>query len=622
MTQDDESGTSGYVADASTEESINTGPWKAFNGDGGAWEATPRRFNQNTGDWDGTTTTPYAISLVGSDTIYGEWVELKIPNKIQLHTCRIAPMTNSTYPNLGRHRSPRDGYILGRVGATGNWTVLKSWSGLIGGWEDLILRDFDIENQLEYYDYFRVVWTAINGNNNYSVNAGYGYASAGEIEFLGVPEYDPDAHGTDVTVKSVTNVPNTDWLEVYYDAKETSSYSGSGATVTDLSGKGVTGTLTAQGGFENVGNIKAFTSSGSTTHALTATTSFSGSPTMTISAWVKFDSFASTSIIYLLGNLSVNNQMVWLGTQSNGSIWTLANGGVGAYNQYSNDTPVLNSWIHVAAIYSGGTYPEGLSLYINGRSLTPTVRNGSGVSLTLPSNSPLYLGFYNSGTEFFDGSIANFRLFNRPLSSDEIYQLYAYQKEYFGHGDLSMTLKAGRLGIGTSEPRAMLDVQGPVRIYDTDLTNPVYAFFGTSYASSTLTDAVGGDHWRDVRKIDFNVARQSDHNAMDTTSARDVRGGFTVPVNGVYVISYSVLVARFSTLATIHIFVNGSVATVQGIAPRSHINRNAEGSFWITLRIDGVLRLKQGDVVTAHLTSGSWYTLHTYCYGSIYQIGP
>ena len=135
MTQDDESSTTGYVVDASTEETNNTGPWKAFNGDGSAWETTPQRFSLSTGDWDGTTGAPYAISLVGGTTIYGEWVELKIPNKIQLHTCRIAPMTHSTYTNLGKHRSPRDGYILGRVGSTGNWTVLKSWSGLIGGWE-------------------------------------------------------------------------------------------------------------------------------------------------------------------------------------------------------------------------------------------------------------------------------------------------------------------------------------------------------------------------------------------------------------------------------------------------------------------------------------------------------
>ena len=33
-----------------------------------------------------------------------------------------------------------------------------------------------------------------------------------EIEYHGVPEYDPDAHGTDVIARSVPNVPNTDWL--------------------------------------------------------------------------------------------------------------------------------------------------------------------------------------------------------------------------------------------------------------------------------------------------------------------------------------------------------------------------------------------------------------------------
>jgi hypothetical protein len=61
-----------------------------------------------------------------------------------------------------------------------------------------------------------------------------------------------------------------------------------------------------------------------------------------------------------------------------------------------------------------------------------------------------------------NGSIANFRLYNRALTSDDVWQLYSYQKGYFGHGDLSMTLKAGRLGIGTSEPRAMLDVRGRI----------------------------------------------------------------------------------------------------------------------------------------------------------------
>jgi hypothetical protein len=75
------------------------------------------------------------------------------------------------------------------------------------------------------------------------------------------------------------------------------------------------------------------------------------------------------------------------------------------------------------------------------------------------------------------GKIANFRLFNRALTSDEIYQLYAYQKEDFGHSTNNMTLKAGRLGIGTSEPRGALDVRG-----DAYYGCPVFWF-----ASSTST---------------------------------------------------------------------------------------------------------------------------------------
>jgi hypothetical protein len=94
----------------------------------------------------------------------------------------------------------------------------------------------------------------------------------------------------------------------------------------------------------------------------------------------------------------------------------------------------------------------------------------------------------NTTSDYFNGSIANFRLFNRVLTSDEIYQLYAYQKEYFGYGDLSMTLKAGRLGIGTSEPRAALDVRGDIHANGAPaFPIPVAAFHKLS-ASTTSTN--------------------------------------------------------------------------------------------------------------------------------------
>ena len=89
------------------------------------------------------------------------------------------------------------------------------------------------------------------------------------------------------------------------------------------------------------------------------------------------------------------------------------------------------------------------------------------------------------------GSVANFRLFNRALSADEIYQLYAYQKQDFGHSTNNMTLKAGRLGIGTSEPRVALDVRGEIRavgsmlyLLDTPLTHEWYWGGSTSSTGS------------------------------------------------------------------------------------------------------------------------------------------
>jgi len=58
------------------------------------------------------------------------------------------------------------------------------------------------------------------------------------------------------------------------------------------------------------------------------------------------------------------------------------------------------------------------------------------------------------------GDVANFRLFNRALTADEVWQLYAYQKDYFQVSPDVVTLKGGRLGIGTLTPTAPLDIMG------------------------------------------------------------------------------------------------------------------------------------------------------------------
>ena len=138
------------------------------------------------------------------------------------------------------------------------------------------------------------------------------------------------------------------------------------------------------------------------------------------------------------------------------------------YNFRTNDciahtTFQNNRWYHLTCTYNGQQGSVGREIYVDGQLLS-TSHSGNLADLNI-TNSTLNVGGFSgtSTTYMFSGFIANFRLFNRALTSDEVWQLYAYQKEYFGHEDLSMTLKAGRLGIGTSEPRAALDVKGEIR---------------------------------------------------------------------------------------------------------------------------------------------------------------
>ncbi len=509
------SGYQGYYVTESSNAALDLDrtSWKAFNMTFSNADADDTWTNDEGINYNGTGNTYNGNINLGTGAVNGEWIKLQLPRKIRLEYMKIWLRDNDST------RIPED-WILYGSNDNLNWTPLLSITGQGAKNEN----QYSV-NATSVYDYFAVVVTKISGQTN--------YFRIVELEYFGIPEYDPNAAGMDVKVTSYPNVPNTDWLEVYYDAKEPSSYPGTGGTVLDLSGNQINGTLSTSGGFEDINGVKAFTSSGSTPHALTATTTLNGSPAMSFSMWVKFDTFSSVnSIIYLLGNANVNNQMVWVAASSHGSKWLLANGGTGAYYEYGNESLTLHSWIHVTTVYSGGTYPDGLSLYVNGKLLNYSSFNGLGSSLTLPTNSPLFIGWYSSGYEF-DGSIANFRLFNRALTSNEVLQLYSYQKEYFGHGDLSMTLKAGRLGIGTSEPEAALDVRGDVHISGTlrktkarmirlesSSVGPTtqtgwqtYVSYGetwTAYSSDPLYSvSITGDYVNVARAITYRIAVQN-----------------------------------------------------------------------------------------------------------------
>ena len=227
-------------------------------------------------------------------------------------------------------------------------------------------------------------------------------------------------------------------------------------------------------------------------------------------------------------------------------------------------------------------------MYLNGQHVRSTYSATS--ILNLAANSKVVLGNYLdsngalTGTASYDGSIANFRLFNRALTSDEIYQLYAYQKEYFRHGDLGMTLKAGRLGIGTSEPRATLDVRGDIHggcpvffqaLYDANLQAQRYdvAPYGTVVPWDTLFEHKG--------------------DCFDTST-----GLFTAPIDGLYSFGYSMR-KRAGSYEDFWTYVqkNGSPLNGSGNSPgRVYVDGGSSGaSVFASQRF--ILDLSAGDTV-------------------------
>ena len=384
--------------------------------------------------------------------VSGDWIYIRLPDKIQLQSVDL-------WARYDNQRNPIDGTVLGSLNGT-NWSVIGSWQN--AKFESGGSTSFTI-NSIQYYDYIGFVFEKIEANSS------GGYINFHEIDLYGVPEYDPDADGTDVVVKSIPNVPNTDWLEVYYDAKDLAD--GTVTSVTDLSGNGVTGATSSGGVTVSDG---AFVLDGSSDYIESGQTIAAvGTPRHTFSLWVKPSAAdmddTATHYLSVWGSGTVQNGWSGVALTGRGKLAQVYH----ASGKHTND--VLFSagrWYHVVVVIKSTVATTAadrdVDFYVDGAlysGLFSVFGSQSGNSAYYldwgtGTNTSLRLGSLHNGSEGTDSTIANFRLFNRALTSDEIYQLYAYQKEDFGHGDLSMTLKAGRLGIGTSEPRAMLDVKG------------------------------------------------------------------------------------------------------------------------------------------------------------------
>ena len=442
----------GYAAEASTE-SDGTSSGQAYRLFDGLASGERGYHSAGTMYTSGSTYNGTASITDAHGTQHqGEWIKLQMPTteKMKLSGFSFSPRYVSTHEY--HDRAPYKGVFLGSTDGIGtNWYPIHYFDNVAGSELTTVSRTFENTTN-DYYNRIALVVYEVGPNATYGDVLNFA-----EMELFGVPEYDPEAHGTDVVVKSVPNVPNTDWLEVYYDGQD---YTQMPTTVTDKSGNNRTGTSNGGVGFDPT--YKAFTFDGSNDYI--STTSTATLTYHTASMWIQFDSPGNGwECVYSIAP-STPSGFDNFNLYFHSNYFRLESGVGSNFPYYDFDYDFeIGKWVHLTFIFRGSGL-EDCEMYINNKRLSHSSGSqNSTADITLSGTNILRVGAAYSTSYVFDGSIANFRLFNRALTPDEIYQLYAYQKEYFGHGDLSMTLKAGRLGIGTSEPKAALDVRGNLR---------------------------------------------------------------------------------------------------------------------------------------------------------------
>ena len=144
-----------------------------------AWLSGPGGTRYTSGSPE--TTGSVSISTFAKFGAYGEWLELKIPTSIYLNYVVVYPKDTRTTSKI------TSAIVWGsNTGNDGAWQRLSTISGVADYTESNPLK-ISVDSHVSY-NYYALQITSINPIPTQ-------YAVVNELQFWGVPEYDPEAHG-------------------------------------------------------------------------------------------------------------------------------------------------------------------------------------------------------------------------------------------------------------------------------------------------------------------------------------------------------------------------------------------------------------------------------------------
>ena len=225
-----------------------------------------------------------------------------------------------------------------------------------------------------------------------------------------------------LTIKTPPKI-NTTNLVLHLDAGNSSSYSGSGTTWTDLSSSSNNGTLT-NGVTYSSDNGGVLVFDGTDDYVVTSSDMFNANANFTFSMWFNSDSFAVQRTFVA----DVDNSQSLFLRYNNGI--QLVNSNTEILGSFSSSTLSTNTWYNITFTKSSTTY----TLYINGSSVSSL----TGISHSF-THSPTTIGANKNNApppaykNNFDGKIGQVLAYSSALSDDLIQQNYNALKSRYGY---------------------------------------------------------------------------------------------------------------------------------------------------------------------------------------------
>ena len=218
-------------------------------------------------------------------------------------------------------------------------------------------------------------------------------------------------------------------LVLWYDPSVSASYSGSGGTINNLASTSLSGTMS------NITHTSPyFTYNGSSSQITVADDALlePGSGSWSMEAWVYHSSNATSRVVlgkFDPGGLSADvSYSIRINTL--GNIRAEIGNGSSAISSVSHSL-TLNTWTHVAYVWtnSGGT--RTLQAYINGVSIGTIAHSFASI---LNTSANFYIGSYNGGefSQWMNGRIGATRLYSSALTGAEVLQNYNADKSKYG----------------------------------------------------------------------------------------------------------------------------------------------------------------------------------------------